>query len=54
MLADNGPGFTAGAGAKKRFFQQHDMADAPAGKGISDADAHDSATDDENVAGLHG
>src|SRR5262249_52073477 len=52
MLADDGAGFAAGAGAEETLLQDDDTAGLAPGQRPGDAGAHDAAADDEDVTGL--
>src|SRR5260370_7429768 len=55
MLADDGAGLAAGAGAEEGFLQEDDLANLAPGQRVGDAGADHTAADDQDVAGLrHG
>ncbi len=55
VLADDGAGLAAGAGAQEGFLQQYDLADFAPRQRVGDAGADHAAADDQDVAGLrHG
>src|SRR5207248_7032524 len=52
VLADDGPGLAAGAGAEEGPFEEDDPAGAAAGQAVGDAGADDAAAHDEQVTGV--